>query len=191
MTEFKKGDIVDYHSVIGGPVTSEKHEVNHVGELPSSGKVAWISGKSACVSIEALSHSDLTKVEKLQIRLVNCEESNANLLKNLQGSTDIASGQAIKILGLEKENEKLKAEKTKFHRLYDEECFKVAPLEGEVKLLKVALRKACNGLWNTGYGFKLPCDLGDNFYECPYDVEQCENCRVEYFLKEAEKELAK
>lgn len=48
------GDEVNYHSRIGGPVTTTGHRIREIGVL--NGKtVAWISGKSGCVAIEALS----------------------------------------------------------------------------------------------------------------------------------------
>lgn len=55
---FKVGDIVDYHSIIDGPVTSTGHEITHIGKIPSAKKrVAWISNKSGCVCLCALSLS--------------------------------------------------------------------------------------------------------------------------------------
>ena len=51
------GDIVNYHSVIGGPVTSSGHKVKQIAYLNDQ-IVAYITGKSGCVSIKALSHEE-------------------------------------------------------------------------------------------------------------------------------------
>ena len=50
-------DRVDYHSIIGGPITSKDHTVQVIELEPNNygTDVAWISGKSGCVSMEALS----------------------------------------------------------------------------------------------------------------------------------------
>lgn len=53
----REGDWVNYHSIIGGPITSSDHIVESVGELPSPNgpnPVAWISGVGM-VSADALS----------------------------------------------------------------------------------------------------------------------------------------
>ena len=54
MKDIKVGDIVNYHSLIGGKVTSSGHFVTAI-ERRYGQWVAWITGKSACVSIRALS----------------------------------------------------------------------------------------------------------------------------------------
>lgn len=55
MKNIKVGDIVNYHSVIGGNVTSkERHKVTVI-EKRYGQWIAWITGKPACVSIKALS----------------------------------------------------------------------------------------------------------------------------------------
>jgi len=51
----RTGDCVDYHSIIGGPITSRDHVVQEVGSIPSCSAVAWISNKRGCVSVDALS----------------------------------------------------------------------------------------------------------------------------------------
>lgn len=58
------GDMVDYHSVIGGPVTSTGHMVETIYPKPNNyGRdVAKISNKSGVVSISAL-----TLTEKKEI----------------------------------------------------------------------------------------------------------------------------
>lgn len=61
------GDRVDYHSIIGGPITSKDHTVKLIGPEPNNFgcNVAWVSGKSGCVAIEALSinHDYLCELE--------------------------------------------------------------------------------------------------------------------------------
>jgi hypothetical protein len=52
---FLFGDIVNYHSLIDGAVTSCGHKIRALDRLPSGEHVAWISGKSGCVSTRALS----------------------------------------------------------------------------------------------------------------------------------------
>ena len=47
------GDKVNYHSIIGGEVTSTGHEVKLFGEICGE-KVAWITDKSGCVGVKAL-----------------------------------------------------------------------------------------------------------------------------------------
>lgn len=58
-SELHKGDIVDYHSIIGGPVTSTGHVVEVVGPMPNpyGVPVAWVSGIAGCVSMKALTRS--------------------------------------------------------------------------------------------------------------------------------------
>lgn len=57
MSNFEIGDKVDYHSIIGGEITSKDHEIKHIELEPNNFgcDVAWISGKSGCVALEALS----------------------------------------------------------------------------------------------------------------------------------------
>lgn len=56
----KIGDIVNYHSIIGGSVTSDGHEIKHIQFMPNNFgcDVAWITGKSGCVAISALSNDE-------------------------------------------------------------------------------------------------------------------------------------
>lgn len=60
MSAFKEGDKVNYHSFIGGPVSSTGHEIKQIQLQPNNfgEDVAWITGKSGCVSLEALSHAE-------------------------------------------------------------------------------------------------------------------------------------
>lgn len=52
---FEEGDLVHYHSIIGGDITSSNHEILYFHELGHGETVAKISGKSGCVSLKALS----------------------------------------------------------------------------------------------------------------------------------------
>lgn len=51
------GDQVNYHSIIGGPITSTDHELQAVSFAPNNfgSDVGWITGKSGCVALAALS----------------------------------------------------------------------------------------------------------------------------------------
>ena len=57
----KVGDTVNYHSIIGGEITSKDHKINHIGYLGSNQKVAWITNKVGAVHIKALSKDNLVK----------------------------------------------------------------------------------------------------------------------------------
>lgn len=48
-------EIVNYHSLIGGPITSQGHKIKHIGWLSNGQAVAWLEGKSGCVSLGAIS----------------------------------------------------------------------------------------------------------------------------------------
>lgn len=52
--KFKSGDKVDYHAVIGQPVTSTGHTVV-AAEISSEGLFYWITNKRGCVAEAALS----------------------------------------------------------------------------------------------------------------------------------------
>lgn len=67
---FKIGDIVDYHEIIGGPITSKGHQITHLETFlsihpwldvaTSEGTktkiyVAFLSDKQGCVSIDSIS----------------------------------------------------------------------------------------------------------------------------------------
>ena len=58
--EIKEDDLVDYHSIIGGEVTSTGHQVKVIERAPNNyGRdVAWITGKRGCVALGALSKSN-------------------------------------------------------------------------------------------------------------------------------------
>ena len=49
------GDKVHYHPIIGEPHDGKVYTVRDLGTLPSGHSVAWLAGKSGCVSINALS----------------------------------------------------------------------------------------------------------------------------------------
>jgi hypothetical protein len=55
----KVGDIVDYHSIIGGAVTSQGHVIEKIVPTPNNFgiAVAWITGKSGCVALKAITKS--------------------------------------------------------------------------------------------------------------------------------------
>jgi len=53
------GDKVDYHSIIGGAVTSRGHTIEDIERAPNNFgcDVAWISDHRGCVAVRALSRS--------------------------------------------------------------------------------------------------------------------------------------
>ena len=55
--ELEIGDVVSYHSIIGGEITSKNHIVEAIQYAPNNYNcdVAWITGKSGCVALRALS----------------------------------------------------------------------------------------------------------------------------------------
>jgi hypothetical protein len=80
----RTGDIVDYHSIVGGPISSHGHTVTSVGELPSGSAVAWISGKSGCVSVDALTpHAEATRGELLN-ELEVAMDTLSNAVRSMQ-----------------------------------------------------------------------------------------------------------
>ena len=56
--ELKVGDIVNYHSIIGEKITSKGHKIINLGVVGTKTNVAWITNKSGCVSIDALTKSE-------------------------------------------------------------------------------------------------------------------------------------
>jgi len=56
----KIGTLVDYHAIIGGPVTKARMEVREPAQRLTSGHwVCWLKGKAGCVSVEAVTpHAD-------------------------------------------------------------------------------------------------------------------------------------
>ena len=59
--KLKVGDTVNYHSVIGGSITSRNHKIEYLGSLINGEKIAWITKKDSVISIEALSKDNLVK----------------------------------------------------------------------------------------------------------------------------------
>ena len=59
MNKIKKGDTVDYHSVIGSEITSTGHTVLELYPMPNNfGRdCASLSGKRGVVAVAALTHS--------------------------------------------------------------------------------------------------------------------------------------
>lgn len=55
--EIKTGSKVNYHSIIGGPITSSGHVVKQINKMPNNfgGDVAWITEICGCVALSALS----------------------------------------------------------------------------------------------------------------------------------------
>ena len=51
------GDKVNFHGIIGGEITSTDHQIKAIEREPNNYgcDVAWITGKSGCVSMDALS----------------------------------------------------------------------------------------------------------------------------------------
>lgn len=58
--KFKVGDKVDYHSIIGGEITSTGHIIEKIQLKPNNFgcDVAWITNKSGCVALAALTLSE-------------------------------------------------------------------------------------------------------------------------------------
>ena len=57
MSCFEIGDKVDFHSIIGGDITSENHVIKRIELEPNNFgcDVAWITNKSGCVALDSLS----------------------------------------------------------------------------------------------------------------------------------------
>jgi len=57
---FRCGDVVNYHDVIGGPITSQNHIIKTLMPEPNNfcEPVAWITNKSGCVSLDSLSKAE-------------------------------------------------------------------------------------------------------------------------------------
>lgn len=57
--KFKQGEKVNYHLFSGGDITSTNHEIKHIELEPNNfgESVAWLTGKSGCVSLDHLSHA--------------------------------------------------------------------------------------------------------------------------------------
>ena len=57
MSEFKVGDMVNYHPVVGGPISSMDHEIKAIMTQPnrSGDSIAWITRKPDFVGLDSLS----------------------------------------------------------------------------------------------------------------------------------------
>lgn len=55
MTKVAIGELVRYHPIIGGDHDGKLYEITAIDTLPSRRRVAWLKGKSGCVSLRALS----------------------------------------------------------------------------------------------------------------------------------------
>jgi len=54
---FQINAVVDFHAVVGGPVTSRGHVVTATRHTPGTRPVAWITGRVGCVVMDALTKS--------------------------------------------------------------------------------------------------------------------------------------
>jgi hypothetical protein len=81
---FEVGDTVNYHSIIGGPVTSTGHTIRLICMEPNDFgcNVAWVTGISGCVAIEALSNEQkpapppkpkMTKSQQRYANYLSCD----------------------------------------------------------------------------------------------------------------------
>jgi hypothetical protein len=59
----RQDDLVYYHSIIGGPVTSGPHLVRLVDTLPHGIPVVWLTGKVGCVACDAVTPAQPVEVE--------------------------------------------------------------------------------------------------------------------------------
>jgi len=73
---FKKGDMVNYHSLIGGEITSKGHVIEMINRAPNNFgcDVAWISDKAGCVAIDALSNFENPMTIEIPKRLTRSEK---------------------------------------------------------------------------------------------------------------------
>ena len=55
-----KGDWIDYHEIIGGPVTQPRMQVISDPVMMCGTWVVWLHGKSGCVSTEACTPHNLS-----------------------------------------------------------------------------------------------------------------------------------
>lgn len=67
-TRITVGYKVDYHSIVGGPVTSTGHTIRAVERRPNNyGRdVAWVTGKAGCVALDALTPSPANNKKALK-----------------------------------------------------------------------------------------------------------------------------
>jgi hypothetical protein len=69
MTDIKVGDLVDYHGIIGGSVTSIGHVVTKIIEEPNNFgiRVAFITWKTGCVAVAALTPASSLEAKKMKV----------------------------------------------------------------------------------------------------------------------------
>lgn len=64
---FRIGGLVDYHEIIGGPVTSTGHRITHLETWSGRGNteiyVAFLQDKRGCVSIDSITHTPLYSID--------------------------------------------------------------------------------------------------------------------------------
>lgn len=67
---FRIGDTVNFHALVGGPATSAGHIITNIHLAPNDFgvDVAWITNKSGCVALAALSmpHADFIVTDTLK-----------------------------------------------------------------------------------------------------------------------------
>lgn len=75
----QKGDTVNYHEIAGGKATSTGHIIKAIEREPNNygGDVAWVSGKSGCVSMDNLSMATLEIVKVEAPKELATEQVNA------------------------------------------------------------------------------------------------------------------
>lgn len=54
---FQKGDIVNYHPIIGEPHDGKEYEIVDFGSINGDRDVCWLLGKRGCVSTKAISRA--------------------------------------------------------------------------------------------------------------------------------------
>lgn len=58
--KFRVGQLVSYHPFVGKTAVSSGHEITAIDTMPNNfgENVAWVTGKSGCISFNCLSHDD-------------------------------------------------------------------------------------------------------------------------------------
>lgn len=79
MNSITVGSKVNYHSYIGGSVTSTGHTVLSISLAPNSfgSDVAWISGKTGCVAMDSLSLEGSVIVQQPKEKPLSAREVKA------------------------------------------------------------------------------------------------------------------
>lgn len=130
--DFKVGDSVNYHSVIGVPVTSTGHEIKTIEMQPNNYgcDVAWISDKSGCVDLKALSIAEEIKKEDFKIKF-EVDEWDIQLGIEFSVDREKFTEELAKSVNEFWGNSKERFEKDGSHlmaalRLYAAECFRLS-----------------------------------------------------------------